>query len=600
MAHSKALERKEGKKLTVVDKVQKWFSDFMEWMQKKIYEPQLKIIFKFPIMGFVVPIALLMISFSLINGGLLKTTIFPVIEGDYITTNIKMPAGTPEKQTMKWLNHVEDAAWRVNERMKARRPDGKDLINVVSKNQAGNTYEGNILINLLDSETRQEYPPQKSSLSIADSIKAEAGTILGAEEVSYTLASPFGKAVSVALFSNDLSQLETAVEVLKDSLNEFSDLRNVVDNNQTGLRELNITLKEKARMLGLDLQTVVGQVRQGFFGAEVQRLQRGEDEVRIWVRYNESDRESVGDLEDMRIRTTDGSAYPLQEIANIAPTRGVISIRHLDGKREIRVEADAASADVSTRDVLTEIETQLLPRILANYPSVNFSMEGQVRDNAKTGASISRVGPIALFLLVIIIVLTFRSWSQTLAVLSIIPFGLIGVLFGHWILGRPFSFILSGLGVLALVGIMVNDALVLVSQFNNTIKAGKPFKEALYEAAVSRFRPIFLTSVTTIAGLLPLIAEKSLQAQFLIPMAITIAFGLAVATLLVLVTLPSMMLMMNWYKRKFVLLFQGEEPDATIIEPAFEGRKDYFMIWFLGSLGVLAILALLALPGMLM
>ncbi len=594
VAHSKALIRDENRKPNAVDKIQNSLSGVMEFMRVKLYEPQLRIIFRFPPLGIAIPVALLMISFSLISGGLLKTTIFPVIEGDFVTANIKMPAGTPQDVTQKWMDHVEEAAWRVNDRMKARRPDGLDVVKIVNQTQAGTTYEGNILINLLDSETRQNYLPQASSLSIADSIKKEAGMILGAEEVSYTLASPFGKAVSVALYSSNLQELEQAVETLKDSLNEFSDLRNVVDNNQSGLRELNITLKEKARLLGLDLQTVVAQVRQGFFGAEVQRLQRGEDEVRIWVRYDLSDRGTIGDLEDMRIRTSSGASYPLREIANIAPTRGVIAINHLDGKREIRVEADAASADVSTNDVLAEIENRVLPQVLAMYPAVKFSMEGQVRDNAKTQASVGKVGPIILLVLVVIILLTFGSLSQTFSVLALIPFGLIGVLFGHYLLGKPFSFILSGLGVLALVGVMVNDALVLVSQFNILVKEGKPFKEALFEAASSRFRPIFLTSVTTIAGLLPLIFEKSLQAQFLIPMAITIAFGLFVSTLLVLVTLPSILLMLNWYKRKLVLAWEGVEPDPIEVEPALEGRKSYFNLWMLASLAIVAFFVFLA------
>ena len=594
VAHSKALTREENKTNTIVDKIQTVLSNFMEWMRVKLYEPQLRIIFKFPPLGLAIPLALLFISFSLITGGLLKTTIFPVIEGDYITANIKMPAGTPEEVTRKWMNEIEDAAWRVNDRLKARRPDGLDVVKIVNKNQAGTTYEGNILINLIDSETRQQYPPQASSLSIADSIKKEAGIILGAEEVSYTLASPFGKAVSIALFSSNLSELEKAVETLKDSLNEFSDLRNVVDNNQSGLRELNITLKDKALMLGLNLQTVVGQVRQGFFGAEVQRLQRGEDEVRIWIRYSESDRASIGDLEDMRIRTANGESYPLYEIANIAPTRGVIAINHLDGKREIRVQADAASADVSTNDVLTEIENRLLPEVLALYPNVYYSMEGQVRDNAKTQASVAKVGPVVLLIFVVLIMLAFRSVNQTVAVLAIIPFALIGVFFGHWMLGKPFSFILSGLGVLALIGIMVNDALVLVSQFNMLIKEGKSFREALFDASSSRFRPIVLTSVTTIAGLAPLILEKSLQAQFLIPMAITIAFGLAVSTLLVLVTLPSLLIMLNWYKRGIVWLWEGEKPDATSMEPALEDRKKYFALWTLGTAALIGLLLFLA------
>ncbi len=594
VAHSKALLRKEKEDRNVVDRAQKAFSDGMEWMRVRLYEPQLKVVFNFPLLGIAFPIALLLIAFSLISGGFLKTTIFPVIEGDFITANVKMPAGTPEEVTLRWMNHIEEATWRVNERLKSRRPDGLDVVNITNLNQGGTTYEGTLLINLLDSETRQEFAPQASSLSIADSIKKEVGIIYGAEEVSFTLSSPFGKAVSIALFSANLSELERAVETLKDTLNEFSDLRNVTDNNQTGLRELNITLKDKAIMLGLDLRTVVSQVRQGFFGAEVQRIQRGEDEVRVWVRYPESDRQSISNLENMRIQTAAGQSFPLFDIANIAPSRGVIAINHLDGKREIRIEADAASADVSTNDLLIEIENAVLPAVLAKYPSVNFSMEGQVRDNAKTQASVAKVGPIVLLIFSVIIILTFRSFNQTIAVLAIIPFGLIGVFFGHWILDRPFSFILSGLGVLALVGVMVNDALVLVSQFNILIKEGKPFREALYEASSSRFRPIFLTSVTTIAGLAPLIFEKSLQAQFLIPMAITIAFGLAVSTLLVLVTLPAFLLIINSYKVGIVWLWEGTKPDPTSVEPALDGRKDYLGLWMIGTLALVGFLAFLA------
>jgi len=578
IAHSKALTREE-KEDTIFTRIQENLAKAMKWMEEKLYAPQLKLVFKYPLLGIAIPIAMLMLSFGLIGGGFVKTTIFPVVEGDYITAALKMPAGTPAEETKYWLEHIEQAAWRVNERMKARRPDKQDILVIANQNTGPTTFEGNVLFNLLDSETRQAYPKQASSLAIADSIKAEAGLIYGAESVTYQLASPFGKAVSIALYSNNLEELSLAVEALKDSLSEYSELRNVADNNQDGLRELNVTLKEKAVLLGLTEQAVISQVRQGFFGAEVQRLQRGEDEVKVWVRYDQADRSSVGDLENMRIRTTNGQSYPLRDIADISPTRGVISINHLDGKREVRVQADAASADVSTNDVLNEIEARIIPPIMEAHPAVNYSFEGQVRDNAKTNVSLQKAGPIILIMLVVIIVLTFRSVSQTMAVLGIIPFGLIGVILGHWLLGKPFSFILSGLGVLALIGIMVNDALVLVSQFNILVKQGKPFKEALFEAATSRFRPIFLTSVTTIAGLAPLILEKSLQAQFLIPMAITVAFGLAVATLLVLVTLPSLLLVFNAYKVSIVHLWEGTKPDPIEVEPAKEGRKNYFLLW---------------------
>ncbi|MEL6841856.1 MAG: efflux RND transporter permease subunit, partial [Bacteroidota bacterium] len=300
-------------------------------------------------------------------------------------------------------------------------------------------------------------------------------------------------------------------------------------------------------------------------------------------------------LEDMRIRTNNGDTCPLTEVADFSLSRGVISINRIDGKREIRIEADAANERVSTQEKLAVIENELIPKILNEYPSVGYSMEGQVRQNAETGASFGKVFPIIGILMIAIIALTFRSASQTLAVLIIIPFSFIGVFGGHFLLAKPFSIIFSGLGFLALVGVLVNDALVLISQHNNLIKEGKEFREALYEACLSRFRPIFLTSLTTIAGLAPLILEKSFQAQFLIPMAISIAFGLAAATVVILLALPSFMILFNLYKRSMIALWEGAWPTATSVEPAVEGRKYYFLLWWL--VPIVLVILLVAAPG---
>ncbi|MEM7655526.1 MAG: efflux RND transporter permease subunit, partial [Bacteroidota bacterium] len=320
---------------------------------------------------------------------------------------------------------------------------------------------------------------------------------------------------------------------------------------------------------------------QGFFGAEIQRLQRGQDEVKVWVRYDAAERSSIGDLENMRIRTQTGQSIPLKELATLSVSRGVISINRLEGKREIRVEADMASDDASASAMIQTIETELLPPILSKYPSVSYSFEGQYRENAKTQASSGTVMPLVLILIFFIIMLTFRSLGQTLTVFSIIPFGLIGVILGHLIFNQQIS-VLSFLGVFALIGVLVNDALVFVSAHNILIKEGKPFREAIYEAGLSRFRPIFLTSLTTIAGLGPLIFEKSFQAQFLIPMAISIAFGLAIATLVILITLPSIMVLVNQYKVAMVHLWEGEKPDPTSVEPALLERKNYLVLWLGG------------------
>ena len=388
-------------------------------------------------------------------------------------------------------------------------------------------------------------------------------------------------------------ELTQAVNEIKAAMGEMSDLVNIRDNNQLGLREINIELKEKAYLLGLTPQFIVGQIRQGFFGAEVQRLQRGKDEVKVWVRYSREDRSSFGKLENMRIRTANGASYPLKELVDFDFSRGIIAINHLEGDREIRITSDFISADVSGTEANSTIENEILPPILAKYPSVRYSMEGQVRESAETQTSGMAVLPLSLMLIMVIIIITFRSWSQTIAVGLILPFGMIGVIIGHWIFAKQIS-LFSYLGVFALIGVMVNDTLVLVNAFNNLIKEGKPYKEAIYEACLSRFRPIFLTSLTTIAGLAPLIFEKSFQAQFLVPVGISIAFGLAVATFVILLTLPILLIMFNRYKAWLVWLWKGAWPEPNMVEPAYEARQNHFWIWMVSSLGIVSLFVLIS------
>ena len=586
--------------------LQNALSGFMDWMKFSLYAPFLRFCMRYSLLGLVIPLSFLILSFSLVGGGFVKTTFFPRIEADVINASLKFPAGTPESVTSKGLDQMQEAVWRVNERFKANREDGKDVVLIVTKNlggggagggapvadasslASGGSNSGSLLINLLDSEARN-----LSAQNLVDAFIEETGEVFGADIVTYTTAGPFGDAVSVAIRGNNLNELTQAVNELKGKMNELPDLINIRDNNQIGLREINIELKEKAFLLGLNPQFIIAQIRQGFFGAEVQRLQRGKDEVKVWVRYSKEDRSSIGKLENMRIRTSNGASYPLKELVDFEFSRGIIAINHLDGDREVRVIADLASEDVSGDQVNGTIEGELIPSVLAKYPSVRYSMEGQVRESAETQASGMKVLPVALLIIMVIIIITFRSWSQTIAVGLTLPFGMIGVILGHWVFGKQMS-LFSFLGVFALIGVMVNDALVLVNAFNNLIKEGKPFKEAIYEASLSRFRPIFLTSLTTIAGLAPLIFEKSFQAQFLVPVGISIACGLAIATLVILLTLPVLLILFNNYKGFIIWLWKGEWLDPVKLEPANENRSNHFWMWFVSSMGFVALFFLMS------
>ncbi|MDA9967704.1 efflux RND transporter permease subunit, partial [Salibacteraceae bacterium] len=389
-----------------------------------------------------------------------------------------------------------------------------------------------------------------------------------AEKLTFGINTPFGKPVSVSLLGNDLAELNLAKEELKNKLKELPALKDVNDNDKKGARELRLKLKEKAYAMGLTMRDVVGQVRQGFFGFEVQRLQRGLDEVKVWVRYDLEDRGSVKRLENMRIRTASGMQVPLNEIADYEIERGIVAINHLDGRREVRIEAELGDPTASASEIMAEVRAVIIPEVLAKYPSTSVTYEGQSKQQQKTASSGKRVIPIILLLMLAVIVLTFRSLWQAVLVFICIPFALIGVGWGHYFHGHAIS-LLSMFGIIALIGVMVNDSLVFVSRVNELVKEYKDFDKAVFEAGRSRFRAIVLTSVTTVAGLGPLIFETSFQAQFLIPMAISVAYGMMIATFITLIALPVFLVMLNRIKVGLNWLWTGKRPTNEEVEPAY-------------------------------
>jgi multidrug efflux pump subunit AcrB len=575
IAHSKAL-KKGGKDnwLTVR------FEKLMYVLRHVIYEPFLKwsIKYSFPIVGFVV--AGLFITFGAFQGGLIKGTFFPVIPRDQFIIDLKLPSGQREDLTIKLLDSIEVAANKVNQRLGDRYYNGENRpITFIEKNIGPLPNQGQLSINLIKSELRDSV----TTRMVINDLRREVGQIYEAESLTYGLGGFFGDPVSISLLSADKESLEGAVEDLKSRLSAISDLTDVADSDVEGVREINLEMKDKAYNLGFTLREIVGYVRQGFFGAEVQRIQRGVDEVRVWVRYKLDNRNDISDLSEMRIRTGNGLSVPLEELVEFNDSRGVVNINHIDGSREVRVTADVADDKVSVSEVNALIQADILPKVLEAFPRVSVGFEGQQRENAKTISSMRTVMPIVLMLMFFVIILTFNSWSQAMLVFTILPFGFIGVGLGHYIIDIPIS-LFSVLGVIALIGIIVNDALVFITTFNGHIKEGMPFKEAVFQTGISRFRPILLTSITTIAGLGPIILEKSSQAQFLIPMAVSIAFGLMIVTFIILLLTPSLLVIINRIKRVSMGFWLGRPVSAEMVEPAYPGRKSNVIVNFIGGL----------------
>lgn len=563
LAHSKALvgKRKDNYVTRTFDKA-------MFWMRDKTYVPALRYVLKNKTLSFVAIVSITALSFASLKGGIIGVTFFPNMERSNIAVNLKMPAGTKAEITKQWLEKIQEATEKTNEKFSKDRIDSLNIVENVKLKVGPSTSDGSLVIYLLESEVRN----LASDIIVRD-IKKNLGPVYGVEQLSFGSGSHFGKPISVAFLGSNMEELELAKEELKSELKKIPSLRDVMDNDPKGIKEIDVKLKPKAHLLGLTLQDILGQVRSGFFGKEVQRLQRGRDQVKVWVRYNEEYRTSISNLDDMRILTNSGDRIPFGEIASYEIQRGTVDISHLDGKREIKVEADLMNENTSATDMMTEVSENIVPDILAKYPSVSVKYEGQNREAEKTQKSAKIVLSVVFFLIFAVITFTFRSFGQTTLIMLLIPFSSVGVLWGHWLHGMQIN-ILSALGIVALVGILVNDSLVFVSKLNSYLKEGHKFDEALVHAGFSRFRPIFLTSLTTVAGLAPLIYfEKSLQAQFLIPMAISIAYGIAFSTILTLLLLPVMLKSFNILKLTIHWIWEGEWLEPEAVERAIKELK---------------------------
>jgi len=560
IAHSKVLTKDQK-----TYKFNVWGDKMMNFMRDKFYTPLLTWSLKYKAVAFSILVALLMITVGAMKGGVIKGTFFPTIASDQVTVNLTMPQGVNPDATDSLISIVEAAAWEVNEELSMLQADGKQVIENVIKKLGPGTASASLTLNLLPGEFRMV-----ASSDVASAIFEKVGSFPSAESLVIDGGSNFGgKPVSVSLLGYNIEELKAAKTELKDLLKENPLLRDILDNDPQGIKEITLEMKDVGYSLGLTLNSLMAQVRSGFNGLQVQRFQRGEDEVIVWVRYDIEGRSSIQDLEEMRIVTPQGNRVPLKELANYSIQRGEISINHLDGKREIKVEADLKNPKESAAAIVNEIRTEIMPELINKYPSISALYEGQNREAAKVQDSAKKIFPIILLLIYIVIAFTFRSYSQPLLLLIMIPFAFIGVGWGHYVHDFPVN-ILSLLGIIALIGIVVNDGLVFIAKFNGFLKEGMKYDDALIEAGTSRFRAIFLTSITTIAGLSPLIFETSRQAQFLIPMAISIAYGIAIATVLTLVMLPMLLSVSNGAKVYLSWLWEGEKPSRESVERAIK------------------------------
>ncbi len=564
LAHSKGLRADHQP-----SRIERWFDQLMRFLRDRLYLPVYR---RFTISSrrlSLLTIVLFMLAFvgviSLLVTGRVGFTFFPNLDDDAVFVELTMKPGTPKEVTQARLGAIEEAVWKVNEEYSAQRNDGEQVVKFVEQLTGPQTNQGKLKITYLGGEKRGI-----SSFELSNRMRALAPEIPEAESLVFGIGATsavFGKPISFALSSQNLNELRRAKEDLKTAMKRRSDIKDVSDTDQLGVSEIVLRAKPEAELLGLSLGQIMAQVRAGFFGEEVQSLQRGEDEVKVWVRYPRSGRSQYEQLLNMHIRDRSGNRHLLKDLVAVDNQVGALAINHLEGRREIRLEANVANINVSAPQVISEIEADVLPGIMEAYPTVSYSLEGQNRRSFKMASAIAVVGPMILVFMFALIVINFNSFSQALIVFALFPFALIGVILGHMIQGLPLN-IFSFVGTIALLGVFVNDSLVYISTLNNLLRDGRSWRDALIETASKRFRPILLTTVTTVAGLGPLIASTSLGAQFLKGPAIAIAYGLSFGLFNILFLLPALLHLLNGMRMTTFRLFRKRKVTPEEVEPA--------------------------------
>ena len=513
-----------------------------------LYRPTLEFALGHRALVISIALSTLIITMGWFVGGHIKFTFMPKVDADNLIAAITLPQGSTLDDALKVVEQLESSLTRTLDEFEEGRDEGGDpIVKHVSTsvgsqprtNQrndvgvAGGAHLIEVNAELLEAELRNIPSPD-----MANRWRELCGPITGAVAASFT-ADLFhgGKPVYVQLSSPDTEGLIAAGRKLKAELAAFPGVKDITDTFREGKIEMKLSLKPEARTLGISLADLARQVRAGFYGDEAMRLQRGRDEVKVMIRYPENERRSIGNIESMRIRTQAGDLVPFSRVANVEIGRGFASIERSDRKRVVGVTADIDQAVANADEVNRDLRQNILPRLMADYPGLHFSMEGQQKEQAESMASLVKGFIMAMLLVFVLLAVLFKSYLQPIIVMSAIPFGIVGAIWGHIFMGLNLTLV-SMFGVVALTGVVVNDSLIMIDFINRSRREGQDIHNSLINAGLRRFRPIMLTSITTFAGLVPLILEKSLQAKFLIPMATSLGFGVMFATFITLLLVP--------------------------------------------------------------
>ena len=542
-------------KLNPLLKIQRKVADGLEHVIDTIYRPILRFCLRNRYATLLSFISIFVITISLIRFGYVRVVPFPPVPSDYIFVTLKMQDGTSFETTDKATKQIQDGLIKLRTELESEgfADPFKHIFRITGASPFGgggpmnvitgpsDTHYGQMIVELNKSEERDLSAPK-----LAARWRKAMGEIPGAKTLEFkaTAAGRDGKPIEIELAGKDYKQLTAASEDVKDFLRAFPSVFSIFDSHPSGKQEIQLQLKPEAQTLGITQGDLARQVRYAFYGAEAQRIQRDREDIRVMILYPKNERATMANLENLLIRTPDGREIPFHEVANASLDEGYSTIKRLHRKRTITVSADLDKSVGDLKEINDEVTENLVPQLKTKYPGILVNVEGEAREAQEGNQVLMSAFLLSMLVMYALMAIPFRSYIQPMIIMSVIPFGLVGAVMGHWVLGHPLSQ-LSIYGIIALAGIVVNDSLVLVDYINKCKKEGGNLHDIIRHAGGARFRPILLTTLTTFVGLTPILLETSLQAQFLIPMAISLSFGVLFATFITLILVPSMYLILE-------------------------------------------------------
>ncbi|MEM8943089.1 MAG: efflux RND transporter permease subunit, partial [Pseudomonadota bacterium] len=524
----------EGDKLNWAQRVQQRLSNALMRFARGPYRRLLNKAVAYRYTTVSIFVAGLIVCLMLVPSGMLRVVFFPNVPSDSLNIVLDMPQGTPWQLTHDYARRIEQAAHKMNDRFREVDGQKRDVIRTLQVISQTDT-QARVVIELLVSEERDI-----TSVQLGNWLREALGPLKGVRSFRIDAAAgPGGTPIDIQLEGRDLTQLRQAAAELKLRLAEIGGVRDIRDTFNAGGRELDISVTPEGESLGLSDGELARQVRQAFFGAEAQRVQRGRDEVRVYVRLPAEERSRLESLHSLWITLPDGRRVPFSVVGEAHEQTGLSVINRIDLTRVVNVQADINKSVTSSAAVMEVVEARMLPDILTRHPLVRYSVSGEVEEQRDTSQGLTISLLLVLVLIYAALAIPLKSYLEPLLIMAVIPFGVTGAFLGHLILGMDVS-ILSAIGIIGLIGVVVNDSLVMVDFINHYIEEGHDWKEAVLEAGPSRFRAVLLTSLTTFIGLLPIQLETSIQAQFVKPMATSVAFGIFFSTAVTLILVPTL------------------------------------------------------------